>query len=60
MESLEIVDDKLKETYHYIDAHLMKEIINYSKSINEKNGKNDKTVIKDKHIIYDSYINPEY
>jgi hypothetical protein len=60
MESLEIVDDKLKESYKYIDTHLMKEIINYTKTINEKNGKNDKTIIKDKHIINDSYVNSEY
>lgn len=60
MQSLEIVDDKLKESYKYIDTHLMKEINNYTRTINEKNGKNDKTIIKDKHIINDSYVNSEY
>ena len=39
MESLEIIDDKLKESYMFVDTHLMKEMIKYTKSINEKNSK---------------------
>ena len=60
MQSLEIVDDKLKESYKFIDTHLMNEMINYTKTINEKNSKKEKTIIKDKHSINDSFINPEY
>lgn len=60
MKDLEIVDDKLKETYQYMDTFLIKEIINYSKNINKKNSKNSNTTIKDKQIIYDSYVNSEY
>ena len=39
MRDLEIVDDKLKESYKFIDTHLMNEMINYTKTINEKNSK---------------------
>lgn len=60
MRDLEIVDDKLKESYKFIDNHLMNEMINYTKTINEKNSKKENTVIRDKHTINDSYINPEY
>ena len=60
MESLEIIDDKLKESYMFVDTHLMKEMIKYTKSINEKNSKKNRVTIKDKHNINDSYINPEY
>lgn len=60
MNNTDKLEDRVKESYIFMDTHLMKKIINYRKIINEKNSKKENTVIRDKHTINDSYINPEY